>query len=81
MLLYSFTDVVISIVPLFISGGVNWKVWTWFGSGEVSVDDVDPAPVEERIPRWWWVLGLSASIIMSCTILSTQVCPLHVLVL
>jgi uncharacterized oligopeptide transporter (OPT) family protein len=69
MLMYSFTDVAFSLIPMIKSFGspVNW-----FRKGDKSEEeDEDKTPEEDRIPRLWWIIGLTLSTIMSCAILAT----------
>jgi len=38
----------------------------------VSEGDIDPAPPEDRVKTWWWVVGTLISIIVSCALMGTQ---------
>lgn len=78
MLMYSFADVVLTIVPL-VRGmkltGMNFNVVAMFknrNNQELDPNDEDQTPMEDRIPVSWWTIGLLASTIMSCAILATQ---------
>ncbi|KII87761.1 hypothetical protein PLICRDRAFT_30324 [Plicaturopsis crispa FD-325 SS-3] len=70
MLVYSFTDVILS------SGGLITTLKksspkTWF-SATATEDDEDPSPPQDRVPTLWWTGGLFLSIVMSCALLATQ---------
>ena len=47
---------------------LNWRAIF----AEESDDDEDETPVEDRVPRAWWMIGLVLSIIMCCAILATM---------
>ncbi|KAI0761256.1 oligopeptide transporter [Trametes elegans] len=77
MLLYSFADLAMnsgSIVTNIRKAGFNWDVRAWFREDPDynADDDEDLSPREDRVPTLWWVVGLIASIIMSCAILATM---------
>lgn len=38
----------------------------------VPEEDDDPAPLEDRVKNWWWVLGVFLSTIVSCALMATQ---------
>ncbi|KAF9652330.1 OPT superfamily oligopeptide transporter [Thelephora ganbajun] len=74
MLLYSFTDVFLSVLPSLISliqnhGSINWR--SWFKKGDLDPEDEDQTPMEDRVPTLWWTGGLAISTIGSIAILST----------
>ncbi|PPQ96836.1 hypothetical protein CVT26_006005 [Gymnopilus dilepis] len=74
MLMYSFADIFLTLIPharSLLNVSFNPRVWI-ARRGEVDPDDEDQTPVEDRVPFAWWSLGLLASIIMSCAILATQ---------
>jgi OPT family oligopeptide transporter len=71
MLVYSFVDVMLTMIPVLAKVKFNPNIKSWFASSD-EVDDEDPTPVADRIPTLWWTSGLVASIIMSCAILATQ---------
>ncbi|KAJ8516758.1 hypothetical protein ONZ45_g5972 [Pleurotus djamor] len=77
MLVYSFTDIFVSLLPFFASlakpgalSGLNPR--TWVGSRELDPEDEDQTPMEDRIPFSWWSIGLFLSTVMCCAILATQ---------
>lgn len=74
MLMYSFADVLFTMIPVFLSiRGAALNPTTWFKRQDVlHPDDEDQTPLEDRIPTWWWTTGLLASTVMSCAILATQ---------
>jgi len=78
MLLYSFADVVTSLVPVVINmrnkpNGFKFNPKSWFfDRTEDDSDDEDETPVADRIPFAWWSLGLFLSTVMCCAILATQ---------
>jgi OPT family oligopeptide transporter len=71
MLVYSFVDVMLTMIPVLAKAKFNFNIKSWFATSD-EVDDEDPTPVADRIPTLWWTSGLIASIIMSCAILATQ---------
>ncbi|KAK0465543.1 oligopeptide transporter [Desarmillaria tabescens] len=76
MLVYSFADVVMSLVPIFAKmrkTGVSISFNGLFTRRtEISEDDEDQTPLEHRIPLSWWTTGLFLSTVMSCAILATM---------
>ncbi|KIL64122.1 hypothetical protein M378DRAFT_178959 [Amanita muscaria Koide BX008] len=71
MLLYSFTEVVLSLGPMFTSEQkMSVNPVDWFKKSDEDDEDEDLSPVADRIPTLWWVVGLVASIIMSCAVLA-----------
>jgi hypothetical protein len=75
MLLYSFADVALSLIPIFsqMRGSFASSVIGIFrNKREVGEDDEDQTPVEDRVPTSWWTIGLLLSTIMCCAILATQ---------
>jgi len=73
MLLYSFTDVILSILPGLMSvKKEHLNPIGWFRRGELDPDDEDQTPIEDRIPPSWWGIGLILVTIMSCALLATQ---------
>ncbi|PFH49590.1 hypothetical protein AMATHDRAFT_76138 [Amanita thiersii Skay4041] len=80
MLVYSFTDVILNLGPVFQSmrkAGFNWDVRSWFRDDPDDPDDEDLTPQADRIPFLWWSVGLLLSTIMCCAILATLF-PLNV---
>ncbi|KAF9041794.1 OPT superfamily oligopeptide transporter [Hymenopellis radicata] len=81
MLLYSFADVMFSLIPAVrsmkfnrsdVSFDIN-KVKTMFQNRtELADDDEDRTPMEDRIPFSWWSIGVFCSTVMSCAILATK---------
>ncbi|TFK73351.1 oligopeptide transporter, partial [Pluteus cervinus] len=75
MLLYSFADVFLSLVPIvgamYAKGDLNPIGW-FRTPTDIHPDDEDQTPLADRIPTSWWTLGLLASTIMCCAILATQ---------
>ncbi|KAF5368921.1 hypothetical protein D9758_002936 [Tetrapyrgos nigripes] len=75
MLLYSFADVGLSLLPIFaqMRGSFASNVIGIFrNKRENDEDDEDQTPVEDRVPTSWWTIGLLLSTIMCCAILATQ---------
>lgn len=78
MLLYSFADVVMSLVPVFQNmrkspTGFKIDPKSWFRDRtEDDPNDEDETPVADRIPFAWWSIGLFLSTVMCCAILATQ---------
>jgi hypothetical protein len=69
MLMYSFTDVVFTLIQITKKSGGPMH---WFRKGDkFDEEDEDKTPVEDRIPRSWWITGVTLSTIMSCAILAT----------
>ncbi|KAL0576390.1 hypothetical protein V5O48_005579 [Marasmius crinis-equi] len=79
MLLYSFTDIFLSLLPIFNSmrGSLVEEIKGLFRRGEVKPEDEDQTPMEDRVPTAWWSIGLLLVTIMSCAILATSF-PLNV---
>ncbi|KAF8348533.1 oligopeptide transporter [Amanita rubescens] len=69
MLLYSFTEVMLSLGPLLFSMK-NWNPVAWFRNDQDNTEDEDYTPVEDRIPLLWWTVGVLLSTIMCCAILA-----------
>jgi len=65
MLMYSFTDVAFTLIPIIKNLG---SPMNWFRKGDKF--DEDQTPEEDRIPRLWWITGLTLSTILSCSILA-----------
>lgn len=73
MLLYSFTDVFISLAPAVWSlRKKSFDIKGLFRKAEYDPEDEDQTPVEDRIPFSWWSIGLFLSTVMSCALLATQ---------
>ncbi|TCD62765.1 hypothetical protein EIP91_006437 [Steccherinum ochraceum] len=77
MLVYSFVDLFMSVLPTILklrasSFKINWDVRAWLQDAQDRDDDEDPTPVADRVPMWWWVVGLAGSTIMSVAILATK---------
>lgn len=75
MFLYSFADVILNVFPSFIAlvrnfGSFDWR--GWFNNSELDPEDEDQTPMEDRVPTWWWTIGLAISTIVSVAILSTM---------
>lgn len=69
MLMYSFADVTLSLLPIAQNIMKSPNLFRRFRNGQ---DDEDPTPVEHRIPFAWWSIGLTLSTVMCCTILATM---------
>ncbi|KAF8182073.1 oligopeptide transporter [Pholiota molesta] len=73
MLLYSFADVALTMIPLVKQlKGASFSPRAWFQPRSLDEEDEDQTPVEDRVPTSWWTIGLFLSIVMSCAILATQ---------
>ncbi|KAG6814824.1 hypothetical protein H0H87_007176, partial [Tephrocybe sp. NHM501043] len=71
MLLYSFADVAITLLPLLTSiNRESFNIKSWFARRELNEEDEDQTPLEDRIPISWWTIGLFLSTVMSCAILA-----------
>lgn len=73
MLVYSFTDVALTMGPL-IKQFANVKVSIremFHGPKEINPEDEDQTPLADRIPFLWWTVGLACSTVMCCAILAT----------
>lgn len=69
MVMYSFTDVLLSLIPII---KVTESPTRWFGKrSEFNDKDEDQTPFEDRVPLSWWSIGLVLSTIMCCAILAT----------
>ncbi|KAK1226738.1 hypothetical protein PQX77_010283 [Marasmius sp. AFHP31] len=79
MLLYSFTDVFLNLLPILSSmrGGIVSEIKGMFRRREANPDDEDQTPKADLIPTSWWTIGLVLVTIMSCAILATLF-PLNV---
>ncbi|KNZ80112.1 Putative oligopeptide transporter [Termitomyces sp. J132] len=72
MLLYSFSDIILTALPLVTSlSKDSLKPASWFRRQELDPEDEDQTPMEDRVPTLWWTVGLFLSIIMCCAILAT----------
>jgi len=69
MLMYSFTDVFLSMLPIIKKMESPLNLFRRFTNGQ---DDEDQTPVEHRIPFAWWSIGLTLSTVMCCAILATM---------
>ncbi|KAJ3530211.1 hypothetical protein NMY22_g8666 [Coprinellus aureogranulatus] len=72
MLVYSFADIFVSLIPAFTAvkltkDDFNPRKWFTRSLGE---EDEDQTPIEDRVPHWWWITGIILSTIASCAILS-----------
>lgn len=81
MLLYSFADVMFSLLPAMKSLRANRSSFSFDLNAirksfthktELDDDDEDRTPMEDRIPFSWWGTGVFASTVMSCAILATK---------
>ncbi|THV04736.1 oligopeptide transporter [Dendrothele bispora CBS 962.96] len=74
MLLYSFADIFMSLLPLIIQmrGSLVSGIKNMFHRSEPNEDDEDQTPLADRVPTTWWTIGLLLSTIMCCAILATQ---------
>ncbi|KAK7462797.1 hypothetical protein VKT23_007378 [Stygiomarasmius scandens] len=74
MLLYSFADIFLSLLPMILSmrGSVLTSLKNLFHRTEPGEDDEDQTPLADRVPTSWWTGGLLLSTIMCCAILATQ---------
>ncbi|KAF8635413.1 hypothetical protein AX15_000407 [Amanita polypyramis BW_CC] len=74
MLLYSFTELVLSLGPVIASmrgAKVDFNPISWFRDElEPNPEDEDYIPPRDRIPTPWWTVGLLLSTIMCCAILA-----------
>ncbi|KAG7095440.1 hypothetical protein E1B28_006189 [Marasmius oreades] len=79
MLLYSFTDIFLSLIPIFAAmrGSLVKEIKSFYKKGEIQPEDEDQTPMEDRVPTAWWTIGLLLVTIMSCAILATMF-PLNV---
>ncbi|TFK26572.1 OPT oligopeptide transporter [Coprinopsis marcescibilis] len=74
MLVYSFADIFVSLLPFLTSirlesfKRLDPRAWRRPSPEE----DEDETPIADRVPVLWWTLGLLTSTIVSCAILSTQ---------
>ncbi|KAK7047421.1 hypothetical protein VNI00_006652 [Paramarasmius palmivorus] len=82
MLLYSFADIFLSLIPMMR----NWRLGTDIVQGikgmfrkrtDVDPEDEDQTPLEDRVPFAWWSIGLVVVTIFCCAILATLF-PLNV---
>ncbi|KAF8893198.1 oligopeptide transporter [Gymnopilus junonius] len=76
MLMYSFGDIFLTLLPLarnlsFSADSVNPVSW-FRRRNDIDPEDEDQTPAEDRVPLAWWTIGLFISIVMSCAILATQ---------
>ncbi|KAG6899675.1 hypothetical protein C0993_008029, partial [Termitomyces sp. T159_Od127] len=72
MLLYSFSDIILTTLPLMTSLSKDTlNPVSWFRRKELNPEDEDQTPMEDRIPSTWWTVGLLLSTIMCCAILAT----------
>jgi len=73
MLMYSFADVVLSLVPIIktMAPPSSWFRRKWQSVSISSGGVEDQTPVEDRVPFLWWSIGLVLSTIMCCAILAT----------
>ncbi|KAF8652395.1 hypothetical protein AX16_004423 [Volvariella volvacea WC 439] len=75
MLLYSFADVILSLVPIVAGMRKNGTLnpVSWFRKPtEIDPEDEDQTPLEDRVPVLWWTVGLTLSTVMCCAILATK---------
>ncbi|KAF5330038.1 hypothetical protein D9611_010470 [Ephemerocybe angulata] len=72
MLVYSFADIFISLIPSFGSLTLRKSDFDprgWF-TRTLQDDDEDRTPLEDRVPHTWWIGGLLVSTVACCAILS-----------
>ncbi|KAG5634750.1 hypothetical protein H0H81_000893, partial [Sphagnurus paluster] len=74
MLLYSFTDFMLSLIPIIRSmSRDSFNVRSWFTRpNSIGEEEEDQTPLEDRVPTSWWTVGLFFSTVMCCAILATQ---------
>ncbi|KXN85831.1 putative metal-nicotianamine transporter YSL7 [Leucoagaricus sp. SymC.cos] len=73
MMLYSFTDVFLTMAPLlFKLRAEHFNPFSWFRPRDADEEDEDQTPMEDRVPTSWWTVGVLLSTIMSCAILATK---------
>jgi len=71
MLMYSFADVVLSLIPIIKTMAPPSSLFRKRRSGSTNEGVEDQTPVEDRVPFSWWSIGLALSTIMCCAILAT----------
>lgn len=74
MLVYSFADIFISLIPSFRAINISKEDLnprSWF-QRSVHEEDIDQTPLEDRVPHLWWIVGLIASTVSACAILATM---------
>jgi uncharacterized oligopeptide transporter (OPT) family protein len=72
MLVYSFADIIISLIPSFRAitfKKEDFDPRQWF-KRSVGEDDEDQTPIEDRVPHTWWITGLLLSTVACCAILA-----------
>lgn len=72
MFLYSFVDVILTVLPPTIALVRNLRLseWrSWLKHGELDPEDEDQTPMEDRVPMWWWNVSLAVSKVISVTVL------------
>ncbi|KAF8340908.1 oligopeptide transporter [Amanita rubescens] len=69
MLLYSITEVILSLIPLMTSMK-NRNPVGWFRGNKDNSEDEDHTPIQDRVPTSWWAVGVLLSTITSCAILA-----------
>jgi len=77
MLVYSFADIVVTLIPMFREmhkgGHLKLNPREWFRKNETDLEsEEDEFSSSAAVPMWWWIVGLSASVVMSCAILATM---------
>lgn len=79
MLVYSFVEIGMSSRHSFWNSikssrelGPAFKRIFVKDSNYVPEDDIDPAPLQDRVKTWWWVTGTFISIVVSCALMGTQ---------
>ncbi|KAG8821599.1 hypothetical protein FRC17_009780 [Serendipita sp. 399] len=79
MLVFSFVEIGMSIRHVVWANIKNsGNLWPAFkrlfikDPNYIPEEDIDPAPLEDRVKTWWWVSGAILSIIVSCALMSTQ---------
>ena len=67
-----FAGVNISSIGTSLRSSRNRNDPNYLREASESESDVDPAPLEDRVPTWAWVSGLLISVIVTCALASTQ---------
>ena len=79
MLVFSFVEIGMSSRSVLWSGiKSTWSIGPAFkrifvhDPDYVPEEDIDPAPIEDRVKTWWWVVGVFITLVLSCALMGTQ---------